>query len=65
MTVKDAAGQKVGTVDELRIDDMTGELRTIVVRQGSDDGRLELPADHLDVGTDEVHVIEGSPARPL
>jgi sporulation protein YlmC with PRC-barrel domain len=67
MAVKDAAGQKVGTVDELRIDDMTGELRAIVVRQGAGDDRaLEFPADHLDVGADEVHVIEGPPAkRPL
>ncbi len=66
MAVKDATGEKVGTVDELRIDDMTGELRAIVVRQGSDERALEIPADHLDVGADEVHVIEGSPAnRPL
>jgi sporulation protein YlmC with PRC-barrel domain len=63
MAVKDAAGQKVGTVDELRIDDMTGELRAIVVRQGGDDERLEFPADQLDVGADEVQVIEGPPAR--
>ena len=67
MAVKDAGGQKIGTVDELRIDDMTGELRAIVVRQGAADERaLEIPADHLDVGGDEVHVIDGAPAkRPL
>jgi sporulation protein YlmC with PRC-barrel domain len=67
MAVKDAAGEKIGSVDELRIDDMTGELRTIVVRQGGVDDRAhEFPADHLDVGADEVHVIEGPPAkRPL
>jgi hypothetical protein len=34
--------------------------------RGSDDRALEIPADHLDIGADEVHVIEGSPAkRPL
>lgn len=67
MAVKDVAGEKIGSVDELRIDDMTGELRAIVVRQGGSDERaLEFPADHLDVGADEVHVIEGPPAkRPL
>jgi sporulation protein YlmC with PRC-barrel domain len=64
MAVKDAAGQKIGTVDELRIDDMTGELRAILVRQGAVDGRaLEIPADHVDIGADEVQVIEGSPAK--
>lgn len=64
MSVKDAAGQKIGTVEELRIDDMTGELRAIVVGQGdADERRLEIPTDHLDVGADEVHVIEGSPAK--
>ena len=61
MAVKDAGGRRVGVVDELRIDDMTGELRAIVVR---DEGHAaaaktrEIPADHLDVGDDEVHVIE-------
>jgi sporulation protein YlmC with PRC-barrel domain len=63
MTVKDAAGQRIGDVEELRIDDMTGELRAIVVRQGSDEHTLEIPADHLDIGGDDVHVIEGSPAK--
>ena len=65
MAVKDAAGQKIGKVEELRIDDMTGELRAIVVRpEGASDERTrEIPADHLDVGDDEVHVIEESPAK--
>jgi sporulation protein YlmC with PRC-barrel domain len=70
MAVKDAAGRIVGVVDELRIDDMTGELRAIVVRE---DGRatssaqtsktLEIPADHLDIGDDEVNVIEEAPGH--
>lgn len=65
MPVKDAAGQKIGKVEELRIDDMTGELRAIVVRaEGADEERTrEIAADHLDVGDDEVHVIEESPAK--
>lgn len=63
MAVSDATGQRLGSVEELRIDDMTGELRAIVVREGSDEHTLEIPADHLDVGGDEVHVIEGSPAK--
>lgn len=67
MRVKDASGRSVGVIDELRIDDMTGELRAIVVR---DDGRSpvaattrEIPADHLDVGDDEVHLIEEVPGH--
>ena len=64
MPVTDAAGQKIGKVEELRIDDMTGELRAIVVRpEGASDERTrEIPADHLDVGADDVHVIE-EPAK--
>ena len=66
MVVKDAGGRHVGVVDELRIDDMTGDLRAIVVR---DDGHSasaktrEIPAAHLDVGADEVHVIEEVPGH--
>jgi len=65
MPVKDAAGEKIGKVEELRIDDMTGELRAIVVRpEGAGDERTrEIPADQLDVGDDEVHLIEESPAK--
>ena len=65
MAVKDAAGQDIGKVEELRIDDMTGELRAIVVRSdvASDEGTREIPADHFDIGDDEVHVIEGTPAK--
>jgi hypothetical protein len=64
MAVKDAGGHKIGSVDELRIDDMTGELRAIVMRHEAGDERtLEIPADHLDVGADEVHVIEGTPVK--
>lgn len=61
MVVKDANGRSAGVVDELRIDDMTGELRAIVVRDERDPVSAktrEIPADHLDVGDDEVHVIE-------
>jgi sporulation protein YlmC with PRC-barrel domain len=73
MTVKDASGRKIGVVDELRIDDMTGELRAIVVRQGGgplaqaerDAMTREIPADHVDVGNDEVHVIEGVPGSQI
>jgi sporulation protein YlmC with PRC-barrel domain len=66
MVVKDAGGRNIGVVDELRIDDMTGELRAIVVR---DDGQTaatktrEIAADHLDIGDDQVHVIEEVPGH--
>lgn len=60
MKVKDPSGTVIGVVREVRVDDMTGELRAIVVREdgaGDDDG-MELPADHIDIGEGEVHVIE-------
>jgi len=70
MVVKDASGRKAGVVEELRIDDMTGELRAIVVREdGQSSGAAqtsktrEIPADHLDVGDDEVHLIEDVPGH--
>jgi sporulation protein YlmC with PRC-barrel domain len=69
MTVKDAGGRKLGVVEELRVDDMTGELRAIVVGEGGplagvrEAKRREIPADHLDVGDDELHVIEEVPGH--
>jgi len=67
MVVKDASGRKAGVVEELRIDDMTGELRAIVVREDGPSAAAgktrEIPADHLDVGDDEVHVIEEAPGH--
>ncbi len=62
MTVKDASGQDIGTVEELRVDDMTGELRAIVLR-GDEDGRREIATDQLDIGDDEVHVISDAAAK--
>jgi len=62
MAVKDASGQKIGTVEELRVDDMTGELRAVVLR-GAADGRREIAADQLDIGADEVHVISDATAK--
>jgi sporulation protein YlmC with PRC-barrel domain len=60
MRVKDQHGAILGTVKELRIDDMTGELRSIVVRENDplSDTATEFAADHLDVAGGEVHVIE-------
>lgn len=63
MKVKDATGAVIGAVREVRVDDMTGELRSIVVRDDGplarDEDAMEIPADHIDVGDDEIHVIEG------
>jgi sporulation protein YlmC with PRC-barrel domain len=64
MKVVDASGKTIGSVKELRIDDMTGELRSIVVKEDDPLGggeAFELPADHLDVGNGEVHVIQEAP----
>ncbi len=70
MPVKDAGGRTLGIVDELRIDDMTGALRAIVVRENglaqaaADTSKTrEIPADHLDVGDGEVHMIEEVPGH--
>lgn len=68
MKVKDATGVVIGTVREVRVDDMTGELRSVVVRDGgplaSDEDVMEISADHIDIGGDELHIIEqgGAPA---
>jgi sporulation protein YlmC with PRC-barrel domain len=62
MPVADASGQRIGAVDELRVDDMTGELRAIVLR-GAGEERREIAADQLDIGTDEVHVISDATAK--
>jgi sporulation protein YlmC with PRC-barrel domain len=67
MPVKNASGQVLGVVDELRVDDMTGELRSIVVREDGlapDAVRMrEIPADQVDIGDDAVHLIEESRGR--
>lgn len=65
MRVKDPDGKDIGVVKELRIDDMTGELRSIVVQEHDFLGRgatTEISADHLDVGGGEVHLVEGAAA---
>jgi sporulation protein YlmC with PRC-barrel domain len=61
MPVRDAGGRKLGVVDELRVDDMTGELRAIVVHDGTK--TREIQADHLDIGDGEIHVIEEVPGH--
>ncbi len=64
MKVKDATGLVIGIVREVRVDDMTGELRSVVVRDdsplASDEDVTELPADHIDIGDGELHVVERS-----
>ncbi len=61
MKVKDATGAIIGAVREVRVDDMTGELRSIVVRDegllAHDADGMELPADHVDVGDGEIHIV--------
>jgi uncharacterized protein YrrD len=64
MRVRDAGGETLGVVDEVRTDEVTGELRAIVVREGGLLGgrqAREIPADHIDVAGDEVQVIEETP----
>ena len=62
MTVKDVEGNTIGEVKDLRIDDMTGELRSIVIEERDAAGLtaaagLEIPADHFDIGDGEIHLM--------
>jgi uncharacterized protein YrrD len=64
MRVRDAGGETLGVVDEVRTDEVTGELRAIVVREGGLGGgrqTREIPADHVDVAGAEVRLIEETP----
>ena len=61
MRVRDSAGAELGVVDEIRVDESTGEVRAVVVRDG--DGAREIPADHVDIGDGEVHVIDEPSAK--
>lgn len=56
MHVRDASGADLGVIDEIRIEELTGEVRAIVIRHG--DSTREVPADHVDIGDGEVHVID-------
>lgn len=62
MKVRDVDGTVLGEVSEVRIDDMTGELRSILVDErdaaGAASGNaLEIPADHFDVGDGDIHLV--------
>jgi len=61
MPVRDASGAELGVVDEIRVEESTGEVRALVVRDG--DSTREIAADHVDIGDGEVHVIE-EPSKP-
>lgn len=59
-------GEVIGRVEELRFDDESGELRAILVRpEHAGGGSLrEIPADHVDVGTEGVRLIESDARSP-
>lgn len=62
MKVRDAAGEVIGEVAQLRVDDQTGELRGLVVRRDAD--RLEIDAENIDHVGDDVRLISsGSEIR--
>jgi len=58
MRVRDAAGNELGAVEEIRVEETTGAVRSLLVRDG--DSVREIPADQVDVGEGEVHVIDES-----
>jgi len=55
MKARDASGEVIGEVAELRVDDQTGELRGIVVRRGGD--LLEIDSENVDHVGDDVRLI--------
>jgi sporulation protein YlmC with PRC-barrel domain len=55
MKVRDAAGEVVGEVAELRVDDQTGELRGLLVRREGD--LLEIDSANIDQVGDDVRLI--------
>ena len=54
MKVRDAAGEIVGDVVELRVDEQTGELRGIVAER--DGARVEIAAENIDRVDDDVRL---------
>ncbi len=60
MKVRDAAGDVIGDVTELRVDDQTGELRGLLVRR--DGGTLEVDAENIDQVGDEVRLVSAGSA---
>jgi sporulation protein YlmC with PRC-barrel domain len=58
MRVRDAGGKELGAVEEIRVEETTGEVRSLLVRDG--DTVREIPTDQVDVGDGEVHVIDES-----
>ena len=61
MPILDTRGTRIGEVQELRIDDMTGELRAIVVAEEGGHATREILADQVDVGADSVHLMDERP----
>jgi len=63
MKVKDTAGKTIGVVKEVRIDDATGQLRSIVVQEQDPLGlattrTMDITADHIDIAGGEVFLID-------
>ena len=56
MHVVDSSGAELGVIDEIRVEETTGEVRAIVVRDG--DSTREIAADQVDIGDGEAHVID-------
>jgi len=54
MKVRDAAGEVVGEVEELRVDDATGELRGVLVKHEGD--LLEIDAADIDQVDEDVRL---------
>jgi sporulation protein YlmC with PRC-barrel domain len=54
MKVRSAAGDVIGEVEVVRVDDETGELRGIVIKRG--DERLEIEAEHIGRVDDDIRL---------
>jgi sporulation protein YlmC with PRC-barrel domain len=55
MKVRDAAGEVIGDVAELRVDDQTGELRGLVVKRDGD--ALEIDAENIEQVGDDIRLV--------
>lgn len=55
MKVRDGAGEVIGEVAELRVDDQTGKLRGILVKREGD--VLEIDSENIDRVDEDVHLI--------
>jgi uncharacterized protein YrrD len=59
-TVKDRDGDNVGTVEDIRFDEKTGELQSVIVKAGAGLGRIFGGGKVAEISRDEIlRIAEG------